>query len=151
MSDGLPTASDTFVLTVTAVNDPPVLNSVGSRSVNEETLLQFTITAGDPNDVPANTVTLSATGLPAGATFTAATGVFAWTPSEAQQGPYVVTFMATDDGTPNLNDSEAVTITVRGPAWQNPRHPLDVNDDGSIDPADVLALINEINSEILAI
>jgi hypothetical protein len=95
------------------VNDPPVLAPIGNKSVDEQKLLQFTVTAGDPNDVPANAVTLSATGLPAGATFTPATGVFAWTPGEAQQGQHLVTFTATDDGTPNLADSETVTITVR--------------------------------------
>ena len=95
------------------VNDPPVLPPIGNKAVDEESLLQFTVTAGDPNDIPANAVTLSAGGLPTGATFTPATGVFAWTPGEAQQGQYLVTFTATDDGTPNLTDSEAVTITVR--------------------------------------
>jgi hypothetical protein len=138
--------SEAVTITVREVNDAPVLDPIGNKSVDEETLVQFTVTAGDPNDVPANAVVLSATGLPVGATFAPATGVFAWTPSEAQQGQYIVTFTATDDGTPNLADSRAVTITVLGPAWQNARHACDVDGDGIIAPIDVLTLINNINS-----
>ena len=90
-----------------------MLDPIGNRSVDEETLLQFTVTASDPDDVPANTRDAVGDGIcRPGRRSTPATGVFAWTPSEAQQGQYVVTFTATDDGTPNLTDSEAVTITV---------------------------------------
>jgi ELWxxDGT repeat protein len=140
------TDSETVTITVCEVNDPPVLDPIGDKTVDEETLLQFTVVAGDPNDLPPNSVTLSAAGLPTGATFAPAAGLFTWTPGEAQQGQYIVTFTATDDGTPNLADSRAVTITVLGPAWQNPRHPCDVDGDETIAPLDVLTLINAINS-----
>ena len=89
-----------------------MLDAIGGQMVDEETELTFTVTAGDPNDDPANAVALSASGLPSGATFDVATGVFNWTPTESQQGSHVVTFTATDDGTPNLSDSETITITV---------------------------------------
>jgi uncharacterized repeat protein (TIGR01451 family) len=113
--DGTPRLADSEAVTITVreVNAAPALAPIGGRSVDEHNLLQFTVSAGDPDDVPANSVTLSAEGLPPGATFDPATGVFAWTPTESQQGQYVVTFTATDDGTPRLADSEAVTITVR--------------------------------------
>ena len=39
-------------------------------------------------------------------------GAFSWTPTFAQSGSYPVTFTATDNGTPALSDSEAITITV---------------------------------------
>jgi murein DD-endopeptidase MepM/ murein hydrolase activator NlpD len=146
--DGSPNLADseTVAIAVREVNDAPVLDPIGTRSVDEEALLQFTVTAGDPNDILPNTVTLSATGLPTGATFDPATGVFAWTPAEGQQGQHVVTFTATDDGVPSLTDSEAVTIAVLGPTWQNPRHRCDVDDDGYVEPLDVLVLINDINA-----
>ena len=102
----------TVALTITPVNDAPVLGAIGNRSVDEETALTFTVTASDPNDIPANALTLSAEGLPAGASFDPGTGFFSWTPGEAQQGSYNVTFTATDDGTPSLSDSETITITV---------------------------------------
>ena len=102
----------TAVITVAAVNDPPVLGPIGNKAVDEEENVSFTVTASDPNDSPANGVTLSATGLPAGAVFDSATGAFTWTPTEAQDGVYTVTFTATDDGSPNLSDSEMITVTV---------------------------------------
>ncbi len=112
-TDGKATSPDATVnIVVTSVNDAPVLAAIGNKTVDEENPLQFTVTAADPNDDPANTVTLSASGLPTGATFDAATGKFQWTPTESQQGTYDVTFTATDNGSPNLADSETITITV---------------------------------------
>jgi len=112
--NGIPPLNDTedVTITVNEVNDAPILAPIGSKTVDEEVALQFTVTASDANDVPANALTLSASNLPTGATFTPATGVFAWTPTESQQGQYVVTFTVTDNGIPPLNDTEDVTITV---------------------------------------
>lgn len=93
-------------------NNAPVLAAVGNRNVDEGSELAFVVTASDPNDTPPNGLTLSATGLPAGASFDPGTGNFAWTPGENQDGTHEVTFTVTDDGTPNLDDSETITITV---------------------------------------
>ena len=73
----------------------------------------FTPTASDP-DLPANGAHLQPErGAPAGASIDPLTGVFSWTPGEAQ-GPGVYTFdvVVTDDGTPVLDDTEEVTLTV---------------------------------------
>jgi hypothetical protein len=102
----------TAFITVRSINDAPVLDPIGDRMVDEEQTLQFTVTASDANDLPADNLTLSVSGLPAGATFDSQTGLFQWTPSEAQQGSYQVTFTVTDDGVPALSDSEQITITV---------------------------------------
>jgi hypothetical protein len=112
--DGQPALADSITvgITVLEVNSPPVLNSIGDREINEEELLAIHVTATDPNDIPPNDLTLTVTGLPAGAEFDAPTGMFSWTPLESQQGQYVLTFTVTDDGNPNLSDSETITITV---------------------------------------
>ncbi len=91
---------------------PPVLDPVGDQTVDEQTLLTFTATASDP-DVPVDTLTFSLSGEPAGALIDPNTGVFTWTPTEAQ-GPNSYTFdvIVTDDGTPRLIDSETITVTV---------------------------------------
>lgn len=86
-----------------------MLDPIGDKTVDEENPLSFTVTASDPDSDP---VTLSVSDLPAGASFNPATGQFSWTPGEAQQGTYSVTFTAADDGTPALSDSETITITV---------------------------------------
>ncbi|MGQ0535483.1 MAG: S8 family serine peptidase, partial [Methanobacteriota archaeon] len=93
--------------TVTVVNNAPVLAPIGDRSVNESQILSFAVTA---TDADGDAVTRSVSGLPAGATFNAATGAFQWVPTYAQAGTYpAVTFYATDG---NLTDSETITITV---------------------------------------
>lgn len=111
---GSPPMSDSEIITVTVneVNVAPVLADIGNRNASEETLLTFTVSATD-TDNPANTITLSATGVPPGASFNPATGGFSWTPNEAQGGgSFFVTFTATDNGNPSLSDSETITITV---------------------------------------
>jgi len=96
----------TVSITVTPVNDAPVLNSIGNKSVNELTDLTFTATAIDPD----NSVIYSLTNAPTGATIDGTTGVFSFTPTEAQgPGTFAVTISVTD-GT--STDSEEITITV---------------------------------------
>ena len=52
-------------------------------------------------------------GAPAGALIDPVTGVFTWTPTEAQgPGSYSFDVVVTDDGTHNLNDFETITVTV---------------------------------------
>jgi parallel beta-helix repeat protein len=113
--DGTPNLSNSETITVTVndVNAPPVLNAIGDKIVDEGTLLSFTATATDP-DLPANTLTFSLdAGAPAGASINPITGAFAWTPTESQgPGSYLVTIRVTDNGTPGLDDSETITITV---------------------------------------
>ncbi|MBI2928843.1 MAG: putative Ig domain-containing protein [Verrucomicrobia bacterium] len=106
-------ASESITITVKEVNAAPVLAAIGDKAVDELSELTFAATASDPNDAPPNRVTLSASGLPIGASFDPASGVFLWRPSEAQgPGSYVVTFTATDDGSPPLSANETITITV---------------------------------------
>src|SRR5439155_6798254 len=101
-------ASRTFTVHVAEVNSAPAVAAIGGKTVGEGSLLTFTATATDP-DLPANVLsyTLDA-GAPAGAAIDAATGVFSWTPTEAQgPGDYSVTVRVTDNGTPALSASTA--------------------------------------------
>jgi hypothetical protein len=75
---------ETITVTVTEVNAAPVLAAIGNKQVDELVELTFTATATDP-DLPANTLTFSlGAGAPTGASIDATTGVFRWTPTEAQ-------------------------------------------------------------------
>ena len=85
-------------------NNAPVLNPIGNKNINEGQLLQFTVTASDPDSNP---VTITASSLPSGASFNGA--AFSWTPGFSQSGVYSVTFTASDG---SLTDSETITITV---------------------------------------
>jgi hypothetical protein len=102
-------ASQEVTLTVTEVNLAPVLGQIGSKTTPEMVLLTFTATATDP-DLPAQTLTFSLVGAPTGAAIDPATGVFTWTPTEAQ-GPGTYSFdVCVSDGA--LSDCETITVTV---------------------------------------
>ena len=75
--------------------------------------------ATDP-DLPANALTYSLIGAPVGATIDPGTGVFSWTPTEAQgPGIYPFTVRVTDDGTPSLDSAQPVVLTVTTPVPVN--------------------------------
>ncbi len=90
-------------------NHPPVLSPIGNKVVSEGQTLSFVATSTDPDG---DTLTYSATNLPPGALFDAATGAFVWTPDFTQAGSYTVTLAASDDGTPSMSVSESIVITV---------------------------------------
>lgn len=87
---------------------PPVLNPIGNKTVNENELLTFTISAIDP-DSPTITYSMASNPTATGATLGSSTGVFNWTPNYDQAGIYTVTFTATANA---LTDCETITITV---------------------------------------
>src|SRR3989339_994008 len=87
-------------------DSPPVLVSPGNKSVNENTLLTFGLSATDPDG---DTVTYSMTKAPTNSTLNFVTGIFSWTPTYEQSGSYVITFTVR---TKALSDSKAITITV---------------------------------------
>ena len=88
------------------IDTAPVLTQIGAKSVDESSALAFTTSASDADG---DSLTYSATGLPAGASFNTATGEFSWTPADGEAGNYVVTFEVTDG---YISDLEDVTITV---------------------------------------
>jgi hypothetical protein len=101
-----------------------VVNPIGDKVVNENDLLQFTVSGSDPDG---NSLTWRAyhwkfnpvTGryeeflLPSGASFNSSTRTFTWKPNFSQHGVYDgITFEATDNGVPAMKASLAITITV---------------------------------------
>jgi len=106
------------VLTVINVDRPPVLTAPGSVTAPADDSLTVTVTASDPDgDAIAS---LTATGLPAGATFTPApdnaSGILSWTPGQGDEGSHSVTFTAS-----NALVGEAVTSITVGPADHAPQ------------------------------
>ncbi len=91
----------------TSTNQPPVLTTIGDKYVNEGQLLEFTVSATDPDE---DDLTYSVSNLPPGANFTSSTGNFSWTPTEDQSGIYPNICFVVSDGT--LTDSECISITV---------------------------------------
>jgi protocatechuate 3,4-dioxygenase beta subunit/subtilase family serine protease len=109
--DGTPPQSDseTVTITVTEVNRPPSIDAIADKVITAGSALMFTVTVIDPD---ADALTLSAEGLPSGASFDAATGAFAWVPGSDQSGSFPITFRATDDGAPPLSVTEDVIVLV---------------------------------------
>src|SRR6266852_4574374 len=112
--NGTPPLSDTksFTVIVNEVNSAPILTVPPTQTINELTTLSVTNTATDP-DIPANVLTFALVASPSGMTLDTATGVLAWTPSEAQ-GPStnIITVRVTDDGSLSLSDTKSFTIIV---------------------------------------
>jgi len=95
-----------------AVNHAPVLSTIGDKSTDEETLLIFDVDATDPDVGQTLAFSLEGT-VPPGASINSGTGVFTWTPTEAQgPGDYSITVRVTDNGSPALYDEEIITITI---------------------------------------
>ncbi|KKP51745.1 hypothetical protein A3K01_03975 [candidate division WWE3 bacterium RIFOXYD1_FULL_43_17] len=96
----------TIDITVTEFNDPPVLDEIGNKSVDELTELTFTATATDPD----SSLTYYLSDEPTGATIDTNSGYFSFTPSESQ-GPQEYTFdVNVTDGV--SIDTEIITVTV---------------------------------------
>ena len=155
--------SDSFILTVTPVNDPPVANPdfyatpQGVTLVTTDPLGILTATPLDDGvlandkDPEGDSMTASIVTTPTRGTVTLnANGTFTYTP-----GPTAL-FGSTDTFTYRAIDAfgaaspqTTVTITIGrapAPAYQNPSQQWDVNADGFISPIDVLILVNLLNS-----
>jgi hypothetical protein len=119
-------AGDVHKITVdnTPTNVAPVLDAI-TTPVTIPELSAFTFDANATDMNFGSTLTYNMTSAPAGATLNSSTGVFAWTPSEAQGiGSYTFNVMVSD-GT--LSDSQSVTINVTEVA-DNGDHPTTKKD-----------------------
>lgn len=107
-------------------NDAPTINNVNDTCIAANSLLNFTVTATDPNP---NKLTLTATGGPfllnpkatfvSKDSFKVVTGKFSWQPncSQIQLLPYQITFKVDDNVNPDaLVNFETVAIRVVAPA-----------------------------------
>lgn len=104
---------DTVVTATFSDNPPPVVEPIPAKKVNITQMLTFQVRGSDPQGAP---VTLSAVGLPPGATFQdngGGNGTFTWRPSLSQAGEYSITFVASDGVG---QGSQTVMITVEGVA-----------------------------------
>ena len=96
---------DKFPLPLTVYR--PNFEPIGAKSVVAGSELEFSVVASTPASNAK--LSYSATHLPAGASFDAATRIFSWTPSPRQLGTHFVTFTV-DDGA--LPESATVAIKV---------------------------------------
>jgi hypothetical protein len=69
-------------ISVSEVNEAPVLTSISDQTVNAGSSLSLTASASDA-DLPANTIAFSLVENSYGAVIDAASGEFTWTPTDA--------------------------------------------------------------------
>jgi hypothetical protein len=102
--------SSSTQITITNVDRAPVVTAPAAASGPENALLTVNVTAADPDGQ--SITSLTATGLPTGATFTPngsrTAGTLEWTPTFSQSGVHNVTFTATNA----LSGSSSTQITI---------------------------------------
>jgi hypothetical protein len=99
------------VMPLYAAGEAPVLDPIADQTAEEGVELTFTATATDP-DAEAVVFSLGDPALP-GAAIDPTTGVFTWTPGEADGGEtYTVNVVVSDTSEPILTDEQLVSITV---------------------------------------
>ena len=127
-SDGL-TVSTQFDLSVTAVNDSPVLaNPISNRIATEGTEYVFTFNENVFTDVDtSDTLTYTATqlngnALPSWLTFDGASRTFSGLPSNSDVGAITITITATDGSAQSITDTFVLSVnnTNTAPVLDNP-------------------------------
>ncbi len=112
-SPGALRATNSFSVTVAEVNSAPALPLISDQAVHAGTALAIDC-QGTDGDLPANTLTYSLSpGAPAGAGIDPVSGLFHWTPGDAQANlVHPVTVRVEDNGTPPLSASRTFNIQV---------------------------------------
>lgn len=93
---------------VTVSNVAPTLAAIGNQTITETFELTFTAAATDNNN---DTLTYGLSGEPTGASINSSSGLFSWTPTNAQ-GPGIYTFTVVVSDTAPLTDSQEIVVTV---------------------------------------
>jgi len=115
-------ASQDFNVKIEAPNAAPTIDGAANQAVDENVEFELQLTASDPDDGadsdgadPDGALVFELrSDAPEGAVIDPGSGLFTWTPNEAQgPGEYVVTVGVTDAGTPALSDATFLTIVVR--------------------------------------
>jgi hypothetical protein len=158
-SDGLLSAFDDFKVTITAVNDAPIVAiALTDRSSAEDAAINFILPAGSFTDVDSTLLTLSAnladgTPLPSWLAFNATTRAFTGTPPLNFNG-YIDVKVTANDGTLSVSDEFRLTITPVNDA------PIGLNDTGlsavsgnalTISAASLLANDTDVDGNVLTI
>ena len=111
VTDGTVNVNQIFTITVSNVNDTPVITSSPLTTVNEDNLYSYTITAVDSDNVPASDAGLTFIGatVPSWLTFNAGTQVLSGTPTDNEVGIHAVLLRVTD-GIDTVNQSYNITV-----------------------------------------
>jgi hypothetical protein len=111
-------ATQSFVVAVVHSNTAPVLAAISNQTVAVGVTLVVTNAASDPDG---DQLTFSlGPGAATNASIDAASGIFTWTPTQAQLGSNAFTVVVTDNGLPPLSANQDFTVTVVVPSNNPP-------------------------------
>ena len=94
-------------------NSPPTLAPIGNKNVEPGEELSFTINA---YDIDGDALIYSINGIPAGASFNAATCEFSWSPMPDDVEIFEVTFAVSDGKNETVSETISITVTAPTPA-----------------------------------
>jgi len=106
---------ENVVITITDVNQPPTIDTIGPKTVQAGHTLNFRVVGHDSTDPDGGPLHMTASGLPANSAFHdsgGGVGGFTFTPDYSQVGVDTVIFFCTDEGAPPLSGYKRVQITV---------------------------------------
>ena len=107
-SDGSASVSDTFNITVTNVNDAPVITSTPTTALSFLDKYEYTMAASDVDS--GSSITLAATTLPSWLSFNTSNGTLSGNPTSSHLGNHNVVLTAIDNT--GLVTTQSFTITV---------------------------------------
>ena len=113
--NGSPVLTDEKTVEITVVNRAPVISVPGPQTGVAGERMAFAVGGSDEDDGQA--LTIRATNLPAGATYS--NGQFDWTPAAGQAGSYQLSFLVSDNGSPVRTATGVVSVRVNAPPSPN--------------------------------
>jgi uracil DNA glycosylase len=105
-------SSDDKVADVIEVNSAPTISSTAVTTIESGSTYSYSLVAADADG---DTLTMSATNLPAWLTFDSATGSLTGTPADSDAGDTAIT-LTVSDGTDEITQSFTVSVTVAAQA-----------------------------------
>lgn len=105
--------TDSFELTISNVNDAPVLAvAQDDQTADEDATFAYEIPSGTFTDEDGDNLTLAVSGLPSTLSFDAGTGMITGTPLVADIGTYTVEVSATDPDNASATDNFELTVAA---------------------------------------
>jgi hypothetical protein len=111
LTDGEFTVTQNVSITVNHINRPATLEDIPAQTVDENQPLTITVVSSDPDKEDEGKLQLTASNLPQGATFNAASGEVTWTPTYDQSGSYPSIAVSVKDPA-GLSVDKTFAITV---------------------------------------
>ncbi|MDI1302234.1 MAG: putative Ig domain-containing protein [bacterium] len=109
VSDGTNTVNQSFTISITPVNDAPVIVSTPVTTLTEDTAYSYDVNA---TDVDGDTLTYGFSQRPSGMTINSSTGVISWTPPLNSNASVNVVVLVQDNGTGALTATQSFTIAI---------------------------------------